>query len=47
MNMTGDEGRQAAHKQDLSFTQAMFCSMQAGVLASVLTNPLDLAKLRL
>ena len=25
----------------------MFCSMQAGVMASFLTNPLDMAKLRL
>ena len=36
-----------AGKQDIGFWSAMFCSMQAGVLASVLTNPLDMAKLRL
>ena len=28
-------------------TAAMLCSMQAGVCASFITNPLDLAKLRL
>ena len=39
--------KDAAQKQDISFGQAMFCSMQAGVLASVVTNPLDMAKLRM
>ena len=47
VSQRGDQGKQAAHTQDISFTQAMLCSMQAGVLASVLTNPLDMAKLRL
>ena len=36
-----------AQKQEIGFAQAMFCSMQAGILASFLTNPLDMAKLRL
>lgn len=47
MKMSDDKGRQAAHNQDLTFSQAMVCSMQAGILSSLLTNPLDLAKLRL
>ena len=38
---------EVAKKQDISFGQAMFCSMQAGVMASFLTNPLDMAKLRM
>lgn len=47
ISMSDEEGREAAHKQDITFAQAMFCSMQAGILAAVLTNPLDMAKLRL
>ena len=31
----------------ISFTQSMLCSMVAGALAAVITNPLDLAKLRM
>lgn len=38
---------QPKNEQDISSMGAMFCSMQAGILASVLTNPLDMAKLRL
>ena len=47
MRQEGEQGKEAAHKQDISFLQAMLCSMQAGVCASFITNPLDLAKLRL
>ena len=47
VSMKDESGRQAARKQDLRFAQAMFCSMQAGVAAAVITNPLDLAKLRM
>ena len=41
----GDSGEKGA--QDMSFGQSMLCSMGAGALASVITNPLDMAKLRL
>lgn len=34
-------------KQDISFVQAMLCSMLAGAGASTVTNPLDMAKLRM
>jgi hypothetical protein len=34
-------------KQDIGFFQAMLCSMAAGACASTLTNPLDMAKLRM
>ena len=47
INQTDEQGRKAAVSQDISFFQAMLCSMQAGILASFLTNPLDMAKLRL
>lgn len=42
-----EAGKQAAQQQDIGFWSAMFCSMQAGVMASFLTNPLDMAKLRM
>ena len=41
------EGKEASHKSDIGFFQSMFCSMVAGGLASIITNPLDMAKLRL
>ena len=47
MRQEGEEGKAASHQQDVSMTTAMLCSMQAGVCASFVTNPLDLAKLRL
>jgi hypothetical protein len=34
-------------KLDISFTQSMFSSALAGAIASVITNPLDLVKLRM
>lgn len=34
-------------KQDIGFFEAMFCSMVAGAGASTITNPLDMAKLRM
>lgn len=34
-------------KQEISFAKAMVASMAAGALASTLTNPLDMAKLRM
>jgi hypothetical protein len=34
-------------KLDISFTQGMICSAIAGCLASLITNPLDLVKLRM
>lgn len=34
-------------KADIGFFQSMFCSMMAGACASTLTNPLDMAKLRM
>lgn len=37
----------ASMKQDISFAQAMLCSMVAGACASTITNPLDMAKLRM
>ena len=46
-NQEGKEGQEASHKSDISFFQSMFCSMVAGAGASVITNPLDMAKLRL
>mmetsp|Transcript_102135 Transcript_102135/g.141122 ORF Transcript_102135/g.141122 Transcript_102135/m.141122 type:complete len:80 (+) Transcript_102135:540-779(+) len=36
-----------AHTQDISFGKSMLCSMLAGSLASTMTNPLDLGKLRM
>ena len=46
-NQEGDEGQEASHKSDIGFFPSMFCSMAAGGAASVLTNPLDMGKLRL
>lgn len=34
-------------KLDISFTQSLICSSAAGCIASVITNPLDLVKLRM
>jgi hypothetical protein len=42
-----EEGIEASHKKDIGFFQAMLCSMIAGAGASVITNPLDMGKLRL
>lgn len=42
-----EEGKRASHQQDIGFFQSMLCSMVAGAGASVITNPLDMAKLRL
>lgn len=39
--------KSAPLKQDISFVQAMLCSMMAGACASTITNPLDMAKLRM
>ncbi len=36
-----------SHSIDISFGKSMFCSMLAGAMASTITNPLDMAKLRL
>ena len=46
-NREGEEGKKAAETQDIGFFQSMACSMFAGGLASVMTNPLDMAKLRI
>ena len=42
-----EDGKKASHNADIGFFQGMFCSMLAGGAASVMTNPLDMAKLRL
>jgi hypothetical protein len=42
-----EEGKKIAHSKDIGFLQSMMCSMLAGGLASTLTNPLDMGKLRL
>ena len=34
-------------KQEIGLKEAMFCSMMAGACASTITNPLDMAKLRM
>ena len=34
-------------KQEIGYFQSMFCSMAAGACASIMTNPLDMAKLRM
>lgn len=47
VNKEGEDGKKAAHTQDIGFFQSMLCSMLAGGVASVMTNPLDMAKLRL
>jgi hypothetical protein len=47
VNKEGEEGINAAHTKDIGFFQSMICSMVAGGAASVITNPLDMAKLRL
>lgn len=47
VNQEGKEGQEASHKQDIGFFQSMACSMLAGGMASILTNPLDMAKLRM
>jgi len=39
--------RESEVKQDIGFAESMFCSMMAGACASILTNPLDIAKLRM
>ena len=41
------ESIEAAHTKDIGFFSSMFCSMIAGGSASIMTNPLDIAKLRL
>jgi len=41
------ESLAASHRQDIGFVQSMLCSMVAGAGASTITNPLDMAKLRL
>ena len=46
-NQFDEEGVKAAHTKDIGFFQSMFCSMVAGSAASISTNPLDMAKLRL
>lgn len=43
----GETGLIDSHTIDISFGKSMFCSMLAGALASTITNPLDMAKLRL
>ena len=43
----GEEGKIKSHSSDIGFFPSMFCSMVAGALASILTNPLDMGKLRL
>ena len=47
VNKEGEEGQKASETEDIGFVQSMVCSMVAGGTASVLTNPLDMAKLRL
>lgn len=47
VNKADEEGQAASRKTDIGFFQSMFCSMVAGGTASILTNPLDMAKLRL
>lgn len=42
-----EEDVKASHKEDISFWQTMVSSMAAGACASLLTNPLDMAKLRM
>ena len=40
-------GKIDSHLSDISFGKSMICSMMAGAMASAITNPLDMAKLRL
>lgn len=47
VRQSDEQGKEAAHKQDIGFFQAMLCSMLAGAMASTATNPLDMGKLRL
>jgi len=42
-----EEGKAAARTQEMTFTQSMLCSMVAGAIASTITNPLDMGKLRM
>jgi hypothetical protein len=44
---TDSHSKEANMKQDIGFFQSMFCSMMAGAGASLITNPLDMAKLRM
>ncbi|CDW72794.1 mitochondrial carrier [Stylonychia lemnae] len=46
-NRQDEESIKASQKSDIGFFQSMLCSMLAGAGASVITNPLDMAKLRL
>ena len=39
--------QKGSKESDIGFFPSMFCSMVAGGAASVITNPLDMAKLRL
>ena len=39
--------KEVKKEADIGFFGAMFCSMLAGGAASIMTNPLDMAKLRL
>ena len=47
VNQEGQEGQEASHKSDIGFFKSMACSMFAGSAASLMTNPLDMGKLRL
>ena len=47
MKRETEDDIQASRKADIGFVQAMVCSMGAGALASLITNPLDMAKLRM
>ena len=42
-----DKAIEASHQKDIGFFKSMACSIFAGGTASVMTNPLDIAKLRL
>ena len=42
-----DVPKKERYEADIGFFQSMFCSMMAGACASLATNPLDMAKLRL
>ena len=47
VDQVGNSGKKDSHSIDISFGHSLLCSMLAGAMASTLTNPLDMVKLRL
>ena len=47
MKRESEDAVKASHEADIGFFQAMVSSMGAGACASLITNPLDMAKLRM